>query len=111
MIGSILVVDDEPEMQATLVRYFNSEGFSVTAVGDGQAMSKTLSRGDFDLVILDLGLRNETGLDLLRSLRDIHNIPVIILTGKSDPIDRTIGLELGRLCNKTVFQPRTACPR
>jgi len=95
MNGSILVVDDEPEMQATLVRYFTSEGFSVTAVGDGKAMGKTLARGSFDLVILDLGLRHETGLDLLRELRDTHKIAVIILTGKSDPIDRTIGLELG----------------
>jgi len=95
MNGSILVVDDEVEMQATLVRYFTSEGFDVTAVADGQAMHKTLSRGSFDLVILDLGLHHESGLDLLRVLRDAHNIAVIILTGKSDPIDRTIGLELG----------------
>lgn len=95
MNGSILVVDDEPEMQATLVRYFTSEGFSVTAVGDGQTMHKKLSKDGFDLVILDLGLRQESGLDLLRELRDAHTIAVIILTGKSDPIDRTIGLELG----------------
>ncbi len=95
MSGSILVVDDETEMQATLVRYFTSEGFSVTAVGDGKAMSEALSKGSFDLVILDLGLRNETGLDLLREIRETCQIAVIILTGKSDPIDRTIGLELG----------------
>ncbi len=95
MSGSILVVDDEPEMQATLVRYFTSEGFSVTAVGDGQAMNKTLPGGNFDLVILDLGLGNETGLDLLRQLRETCEIAVIILTGKSDPIDRVVGLELG----------------
>jgi len=95
MNGSILVVDDEPEMQATLVRYFTSEGFSVLAVSDGQTMSKALREAEFDLVILDLGLPNETGLDLLRQLREAHEIAVIILTGKSDPIDRIVGLELG----------------
>lgn len=93
--GSILVVDDEPEMRATLVRYLTSEGFSVTAAGDGQAMNKSLQERDFDLVILDLSLRNETGLDLLRKLRETRDIAVIILTGKSDPIDRVVGLELG----------------
>jgi len=95
MNGSILVVDDEPEMQATLVRYFTSEGFSVTAVGDGRAMNQKLPGGNFDLVILDLGLGNETGLDLLRELRETWEIAVIIVTGKSDPIDRIVGLELG----------------
>jgi len=95
MNGSILVVDDEPEMQATLVRYFTSEGFAVTAVGDGQAMNEILPGGNFDLIILDLGLRGETGLDLLRELRETYEIAVIILTGKSDPIDRIVGLELG----------------
>lgn len=95
MTDSILVVDDEPGMRATLVRYLTSEGLSVTAAGDGREMNKALSEGDFDLVILDLGLRNETGLDLLRKLRETRDIAVIILTGKSEPVDRVVGLELG----------------
>jgi len=95
MNGSILVVDDEPEMRATLARYFSSEGFTVAAVGDGKAMNQALLKGKCDLVILDLGLRNEAGLDLLRELRATFNIAVIILTGKSDPVDRVVGLELG----------------
>lgn len=93
--GSILVVDDDPAMLTTLVRYLSSEGFSVTAASDGQAMNKALGENEFDLVILDLSLRNETGLDLLRKLRETRDIAVIILTGKSDPIDRVVGLELG----------------
>ncbi len=95
MNGSILVVDDEPEMQATLARYFSSEGFTVSTVGDGTAMKLALSENGFDLVILDLGLRDEAGLDLLRVIRETFDIAVIILTGKSDPIDRVVGLELG----------------
>ena len=95
LTDSILVVDDEPGMRATLVRYLTSEGLSVTAAGDGREMNKALKEGDFDLVILDLGLRNETGLDLLRSLRETRDIGVIILTAKSDPVDRVVGLELG----------------
>lgn len=93
--GSILVVDDEPAMQATLVRYLTSEGFHATAAGDGRAMNNALHTNQFDLVILDLSLGNETGLDLLRRLRETRDIAVIILTGKSDPVDRVVGLELG----------------
>lgn len=95
MNETILVVDDEPEMRSTLVRYLSSEGFNVSAVSDGQELSRALELATFDLVILDLGLRNETGLDLLKKLRETLNIAVIILTGKSDPVDRVVGLELG----------------
>jgi two-component system, OmpR family, response regulator len=95
LTGSILVVDDEPEMRSTLVRYLISEGFSAMPASDGLAMNKALQVHGFDLVILDLGLRNETGLDLLRKLRETQDIAVIILTGKSDPIDKVVGLELG----------------
>lgn len=93
--GSVLVVDDEPDMRSTLVNYLSSEGLSVTAAGDGREMGKALKEGNFDLVILDLGLRNESGLDLLRTLRETQDIAVIILTGKSDPVDLVVGLELG----------------
>lgn len=95
MNETILVVDDEPDMRSTLVRYLTSEGFNVSAASDGQELNRALALATFDLVILDLGLRNETGLDLLKKLRETLNIAVIILTGKSDPVDRVVGLELG----------------
>ena len=77
---AILVVDDDPGMRATLVRYLGGEGLTVVAASNGREMNKALKESDFDLVILDLGLRNETGLDLLRSLRETRDIAVIILT-------------------------------
>jgi two-component system, OmpR family, response regulator len=95
MTDSILVVDDEAEFRTTLVRYLTIEGFSVTGVADGEAMRQVLAETDVDLVILDLGLGQETGFDLLRKLRETRDIAVIILTGKSDPVDRIVGLELG----------------
>ena len=95
MTGSILIVDDEPQMRTTLVRYLTSEGFTVMAASSGSEMNSILSGATIDLVVLDLGLRNETGLDLLRKLRETQDLAVVILTGKSDPIDRVVGLELG----------------
>ena len=59
---SSLVVDDEPGMRATLVRYLSSEGLSVASASDGREINKSLKDLDFDLVIFYLGLRNETGL-------------------------------------------------
>lgn len=95
MTDSILVVDDEAELRATLVRYLTLEGYSVSGAADGEMMRRVLAETEVDLVVLDLGLGEETGLDLLRKLREVRDIAVIILTGKSDPIDRIVGLELG----------------
>ena len=95
MPDAILIVDDDPEMRLTLTRYLSSEGFDTVAVATGAAMEQALAKGDIDLVLLDLALRHETGLDLLKRLRSAGGIGVVILTGKSDPVDRIVGLELG----------------
>ena len=95
MSETILVVDDEPEIRSLFDRYLSSEGFRVLAVPDGATMRQALESGPVDLIILDLGLPREDGLSLLRYLRETSQIPVIIVTGKGDPIDRVVGLEVG----------------
>src|SRR5215469_12972896 len=91
----ILVVDDEPRIRTMLRRYLVEEGFKVTDAADGGAMRAALESGAVDLVLLDLMLPGEDGLSLARSIRQHSEIPVIMLTGKNDLIDRVVGLEAG----------------
>ncbi len=76
-------------------RYLKREGYDVRAAGDGDAMRECMAAGHFDLVIMDLQLPGDDGLTLTRNLRAESDIPVIILTGKDDTIDRVVGLEVG----------------
>jgi len=77
-------------------RYLRREGFVTRSAANGEAMRAVLSRTKIDLVILDLMLPGEDGLDLTRYLRSAHDgIGIIMLTAKSDEVDRVIGLELG----------------
>lgn len=92
---TLLVVDDEPELRTTLAGYLAGEGFEVHTTADGEGMSEVLQNGSVDLVLLDLGLKQESGLDLLKNTLVETGTPVVILTGKSDPIERVVGLELG----------------
>jgi DNA-binding response OmpR family regulator len=92
----ILVVDDDSVLREMLVSYL--EEYNVRAVGASgrQEMARYLSSGDPRMVLLDLSLGQDNGLDLLRDIRARSDVPVIIITGdRPDEIDRVIGLELG----------------
>jgi len=91
----ILVVDDDAEIQALLARYFGNHGFRISAAGDGAAMRAAIESGPVDLVLLDLGLPREDGLELTRWLREHWSGAIIILTGRGESVDRVVGLELG----------------
>jgi DNA-binding response OmpR family regulator len=92
---TILVVDDEPKIVKLVLDYLERAGYSVRAVADGKS-ALSLARTDKpDLVILDLGLPHMDGLDVTRELRKVSNVPVIMLTGRSEESDKLIGLELG----------------
>jgi DNA-binding response OmpR family regulator len=93
--GHILVVDDDPKVRTLLRRCLEGEGFAVSEAKDGKEMLDCLTRNPVSLVTLDLGLGAENGLDLAREIRKDHAIPIIMLTGKGDAIDRIIGLEVG----------------
>jgi DNA-binding response OmpR family regulator len=95
-IRHILVVDDDPAMRDMLTSYLESEGFGVSAVADGQAMSRVLGERLVDLVILDMRLADEDGLDVMRRVGSPPEAPIIIITGhRRDEADRVVGLELG----------------
>ena len=92
---TILVVDDEPKIVKLVRDYLERAGFAVRVAGNGKdALSQVRSEKP-DLVILDLGLPQMDGLDVTRVLRKISNVPIIMLTGRSEESDKLIGLELG----------------
>jgi DNA-binding response OmpR family regulator len=93
--GHILVVDDDPKVRTLLRRCFEGEGFSVSEAKDGAELRACIERQPVTLITLDLNLGRENGLDLAREIRKERNIPIIMLTGKGDAIDRIVGLELG----------------
>ncbi|HXF54417.1 MAG TPA: response regulator [Hyphomicrobiaceae bacterium] len=93
--GHILVVDDDPKVRALLRRCFEGEGYSVSEAGNGKELREQLAREPVSLITLDLGLGSENGLDLAKEIRARHTVPIIMLTGKGDPIDRVVGLEIG----------------
>ena len=91
----ILVVDDEPQVRLLLRRCFEAEGYQVSeAAGRGEAL-ELISQSPFDLVTLDLGLTDGDGLTVAREIRGRSPVPIIMVTGKGDTIDRVVGLELG----------------
>lgn len=91
----VLVVDDEPRIRTMLRRYLVGEGFAVSEAANGAAMRDVLAREAIDLVLLDLMMPGEDGLSLARHIRQHSEIPIIMLTGKGDLIDRVVGLEAG----------------
>jgi two-component system OmpR family response regulator len=92
----ILVVDDEPAIQHVIVNYFERHNIHVISAFGGRDLNRLLAESEPDLVILDLRLGAENGLDLLRDIRSRSDVAVIIVTGhRCDEIDRVVGLELG----------------
>lgn len=91
----ILVVDDEARIRSMLRRFLLEEGFAVGEAIDGTTARAALERETFDLVLLDLMLPGEDGLSLARYIRQHSEMPIIMLTGKGDLIDRVVGLETG----------------
>ncbi len=91
----MLVVDDEPEIVRILRDYLERAGFAVITASDGDSAVATGHRHRPDIVILDLTLPGIDGLDVARSLRRDAQVPIIMLTARSDETDRIVGLELG----------------
>jgi two-component system, OmpR family, response regulator len=91
----ILVVDDDSAVRELLRDCLEPEGFRVSEAADSTAMEALLSAGHIDLITLDLMLGGENGLNLARDIRNHHDIPIVMITGKGDTIDRVVGLEIG----------------
>jgi two-component system OmpR family response regulator len=91
----ILVVDDDREIRTLLRDFLEKNGFKATAVADGQETRRALARSRFDLIVLDLMLPRENGLEICRELRQMSDVPIIMLTALGEEVDRVVGLEVG----------------
>ncbi len=91
----ILVVDDDERLRRTVSNYLRAEGFQILESGSGEQMRKCLASETVDLIILDLMLPDESGLNLARELRARSDVAIIMLTGKVETVDRIVGLEIG----------------
>ncbi|MGA0565316.1 response regulator [Ancylobacter sp. VNQ12] len=91
----ILVVDDHSDIRDLVSRALLKDGFRVSTVANGRDMRRELVDSDIDLIVLDLMLPGDDGLSLCRELRGRSDIPIIMLTAKSEEVDKVIGLELG----------------
>lgn len=94
-LATILVVDDDGEILGLVARFLRTNGFEVLTARNGAEMTGFLKTASVDLIVLDLMLPGDSGLDLCRDLRRGSAVPVIMLTAKGDEIDRIIGLEVG----------------
>lgn len=97
MAPHILVVDDEPAIRDLLRAYLEADGFEVTTVGTGaDALHRTLQvRPPPDLVLLDIGLPDLDGVEVLRTLRRDSDVYVILVTARAEEVDRIVGLSVG----------------
>ena len=91
----ILVVDDDPKIRALLRRCFQAEGSVVLEAGDKEATIAALAGHPVDLITLDLDLGPDDGFDVAQTIRKTSKVPIIMVTGKDDVIDRVVGLEIG----------------
>lgn len=94
-VPHILVVDDDREIRDLLSRFLERNQFRVSAVRDAREARRTWPAGHYQLVVLDLMLPGESGLDFARWLRSQSNVPIVMLTAMGEETDRIIGLELG----------------
>jgi DNA-binding response OmpR family regulator len=95
MSETILVVEDEPSLQETLVYNLKKEGYTVETVGDGREALDLARQLKPDLIVLDLMLPGMDGFEVTRVLRKEMTTPVLMLTARDDEIDRVVGLEVG----------------
>jgi len=91
----VLVVDDDPAIRELIAEYLGENELRVTAVATGDDMMRALAEDAIDVIVLDLRLAGEDGMDLARKVRADSTIPVIMVTGRKEEADRVMGLELG----------------
>ena len=91
----ILIVDDEPAISDNIQFVLESEGLETVRVATGLAATPILDEGTIDLIIIDIGLPDINGLDLLKEIRRTRSTPIILLTARTAEIDRVLGLEIG----------------
>jgi len=91
----VLAVDDDPSVRQMIVDYLGDNEMRVTAIASGREIADVMARETIDLLVLDLRLPGEDGMQIARRLREESGLPIIMLTGRKDEADRVMGLELG----------------
>jgi two-component system, OmpR family, phosphate regulon response regulator OmpR len=92
----IIVLDDEAELRNMLQRFLTGHGFEVRVVEDSRRLDRYLEREPYDLLVLDLMIGEENGLEICSRLRARgETLPILMLTAKGDPLDKVVGLETG----------------
>jgi two-component system, OmpR family, phosphate regulon response regulator OmpR len=91
----ILVVDDDKRLRELLRKYLTEQGFRVTVASDAADARRRLDGLAFDLLVVDIMMPGESGLELTRSLREKDGVPILLLTAMGEPEDRIAGLETG----------------
>lgn len=95
MSAKLLIVEDEVVTRQTLARLFQQEGYEVFDAADGKQMENIMAQQPVDLIIMDVNLPGQSGLELAESLREQKNIGLVFLTGRDSDEDRLLALELG----------------
>ncbi|HUP06348.1 MAG TPA: response regulator [Caldimonas sp.] len=91
----ILVVDDDPAMRKLIADSLEEHGFRISSAANGSEMAQAMAQYTVDLVVLDLRLQGEDGMELARKLRQDSQIPIVMVTGRAEEVDRVMGLEIG----------------
>jgi DNA-binding response OmpR family regulator len=91
----IVALDDDPGVRQLVTDYLGSNELKVTAVATGAELMAVLAEETIDLIVLDVRLRGEDGMQIARKLRESSAIPILMLTGRAEEADRVMGLELG----------------
>ncbi|MCX8226773.1 MAG: response regulator [Sulfitobacter sp.] len=92
---TILVVDDDPKIRSLLRHVLEDDGFAVTEAETAAQIIQAIEELSISLITLDINLGSENGVDVARQIRLISEVPIIMVTGKEDVIDRVVGLEVG----------------
>ena len=91
----VLAIDDDPAMRELIAEYLGENDLRVTAVATGEEMTRALAEHAIDVIVVDLRLAGEDGMELARKVRAESAIPIIMVTGRKDEADRVMGLEIG----------------
>ena len=91
----VLVVDDDARLRQLLSRYLSENGYMVSTAADAEEARRQLGSMEFDLIVLDVMMPGETGIELTRGLRQINDVPILLLTAMGDTADRITGLDAG----------------
>jgi two-component system, OmpR family, phosphate regulon response regulator OmpR len=91
----VLVVDDDYKIRDLLARYLFEQGFRVTTAGDAESARSSMRGLSFDIILLDVMMPGENGLQLARELKAVSEIPICMLTARAEPEQRIEGLEIG----------------